>query len=188
MVILLLSFVMNGSALTQDNDAWLNEALKLKQQGWGERVSPVLPDQRRPIAPLMAFVSFSMPDDSLKAILNQVDMAGGTVVLRGLVNDSFKDTAATVAKLVEDSKRRGRERGSGPGQGNDNLPGFSVDPKLFTKYAITAVPTFVVTEGDRFDKIGGNMNLAAALQAVIREGDHSEAARRLLNKLRKGSP
>jgi len=167
LVISLCLLIFSSSVFAQSNDAWLQEALKLKREGWGERASPVLPDMKRPIAPLMAFVSFSMPDASLKAILEQVDRMAGTVVLRGLVNDSFKDTAAVVAKLAR-----------------ENGPGFSVDPKLFAKYAINAVPAFVIPNGDSFDKISGNISLVAALEAIIQEGEYPQAARRLLSKLR----
>ena len=92
-IIISCFLIISSSASAQNTDAWLEQVLTLKREGWGERISPVLPDQKRPTPPLIAFVSFSMPEDSLKAILEQVDRAGGTVVLRGLVNDSFKNTA-----------------------------------------------------------------------------------------------
>ncbi len=167
-IIFLLSLLLfSGPVSAQDGDAWLREALKLKQEGWGDRVSPVLGDMRRPATPLIAFVSFSMPEKSLKAILEQVDSVGGAVVLRGLVNNSFRDTAAVVAGLA-----------------GENGPGFGVDPRLFDKYGVTGVPVFVVPVGDGFDKIGGNMSLGATLEAMVNEGEHPEAARRLLEKLR----
>jgi len=172
LIALLCLFTFSTSALAQSPDAWLQEALKLKQEGWGQRVSPALPDMTRPIAPLIAFVSFSMPEDSLKAILEQVDRVGGTVLLRGLVNNSFKDTATVVARLVE-------EHGTG----------FGVDPKLFAKYDINTVPAFVVPNGETsFDKISGNISLVAALEALVQEGNNPEAALLLLDKLRKGQP
>ncbi len=171
-IILLCLLIFSSPALAQSPDAWLQEALKLKQEGWGQRVSPTLPDMVRPIAPLIAFVSFSMPQDSLKAILEQVDRVGGTVLLRGLVNNSFKDTATVVARMVE-------EHGTG----------FGVDPKLFVKYAINAVPAFVVPNGETsFDKISGNISLIAALEALVQEGGNPEAARLLLGKLRMDKP
>ncbi len=171
-VIFLCFLIVSGSALAQSSDAWLQDILKLKREGWSERVSPVLPDMKRPIAPLIAFVSFSMPEDSLKSILAQVDRVGGTVVLRGLVNNSFKDTATVVARLA-----------------GENGPGFGVDPKLFAKYAITAVPAFIVPDGEtNFDKISGNISLAAALEAIINEGKNPLTARLLLAKLREDQP
>ncbi len=170
-IIPLCLLIVSTPVSAQSPDAWLQEALKLKREGWGERVSPALPDMVRPVAPLIAFVSFSMPEDSLKAILEQVDRVGGTILLRGLVNDSFKDTATVVAKFSTDSS-----------------PGFGVDPKLFAKYAIKTVPAFVVPNGDSFDKISGNISLVAALEAIVQEGENPETARRLLNKLRKAQP
>lgn len=171
LLISLCLMTISAPSLAQDSDAWLKEALKLKQEGWDRRLTPALPDMVRPVAPLMAFVSFSMPEDSLKAILEQVDRVGGTVLLRGLLNNSFKDTATVVAGLVE-----------------ENGAGFGVDPKLFAKYDITAVPAFVVPGGDDFDKISGNLSLSAALEALANEGGNPQAARHLLAKLRKGQP
>ncbi len=170
-IIFLLSLlIFSGPVCAQNNDAWLREAQKLKQEGWGERIPSVLGDMQRPVAPLIAFVSFSMPENSLKDILEQVDQVGGTVVLRGLVNNSFRDTAAVVAGLAK-----------------ENGAGFGVDPRLFTKYNITTVPAFVIPVGEGFDRIGGNISLAAALEAMVSEGEYPDAARRLLEKLRGGS-
>jgi type-F conjugative transfer system pilin assembly protein TrbC len=169
MVITLILLVFSTPSLAQDSDSWLKEALRLKQEGWDRRVTPALPDMTRPVAPLMAFVSFSMPEDSLKAILEQVDRVGGTVLLRGLVNNSFKDTATVVARLV-----------------GKNGTGFGIDPKLFSKYNITAVPAFVIPNGEDFDKISGNLSLSAALEALTNEGSNPEAAHNLLVKLRGG--
>lgn len=165
-------FIMgSGTASAQTADAWLDQRLSLQRQGWEERARAVFPDQNRPSPPVIAFVSFAMPNDSLKAILEQVDRVGGTVVLRGLVNNSFKDTATAVARLV-----------------SDGSPGIKVDPKLFSTYAIKTVPAFVVPTGTEFDKISGNISLAAALEAIIREGDDPDTARRLLIELRGARP
>lgn len=170
-IILITLLITSETASAQSADAWLDQVLKLEQEGWGERANPALPDMARPITPLMAFVSFSMPEDSLKAILEQVERTGGITILRGLVNDSFKDTATLVATFS-----------------SNGSPGFSVDPKLFAKYAINAVPSFVVPNEESFDKISGNISLVAALETIVREGDNKDTARRLLDKLREFKP
>lgn len=45
------------------------------------------------------FVSFSMPDASLKALIRQGELAGVPIVLRGLVNNSVEDTLHRVHTL-----------------------------------------------------------------------------------------
>lgn len=171
-VVTLFSLTFFASASwAQSTDAWLQQAIKLKQEGWAEKASQVLPDLERPIAPFITFVSFSMPEDSLKAILNQTRQIGGQVVMRGLLNNSFTDTANMLASFSE--------------QGS---PGFNVDPKLFKTYDIKSVPTFVLTNEDQFDKISGNLSLSATLQAFVEEGDHPDKAQALLNQLQETSP
>lgn len=167
---ILIFVVISLPAAAQTSDAWLDQLLSLKREGWDKKVSPILPDMTRPVAPVIAFVSFSMPDNSLKAILSQVDRAGGVVVLRGLVNDSFTDTSVIVTQLASEYN-----------------VSFNIDPKLFSQYDIVAVPSFVVPDGNRFDKISGNISLTAALEAFVQTGDNPDAARRLLTRLREGS-
>ncbi len=170
-----------GPALAQDNpgtrpDAWLQELLDkaarqaetLRREGWEGRAAGAAPVRPRETPPVLAFVSFSMPEKVLLAVLEQTARAGGVTVLRGLVNDSFRDTAEAVAAIA-------REHG----------PGFSVDPRLFAEYGIEAVPSFVVPGPVSADKVAGNLSLAAALEAMARDGDNRETAKRLLARLRK---
>jgi len=170
-VILLSSILFTSTSWAQNNDAWLQEALKLQQEGWANKASRALPDLKRPIAPFIAFVSFSMPEDSLKAILSQTHKIGGQVVMRGLLNNSFTDTANMLARFSENGS-----------------PGFNVDPKLFKTYAIQTVPSFILTNMDKFDKIAGNLSITASLQAFREEGDHPEKAQALLQRLQEAKP
>ena len=156
-------------------DAWLadlldkagREAEALRREGWDGRAATAAPLAPTARPPLLAFVSFSMPEASLRAVLEQTARAGGVTVLRGLVNGSFRDTAQAVAAIA-------REHG----------PGFSIDPRPFAEYGIVAVPAFVVPGAVSPDKVAGNLSLAAALEAMVREGDNPETARRLLARLR----
>ncbi|PIW27242.1 MAG: type-F conjugative transfer system pilin assembly protein TrbC [Rhodospirillales bacterium CG15_BIG_FIL_POST_REV_8_21_14_020_66_15] len=164
----------NAGAQDIDN-AWIERMLDsaardadaLLREGWGDRAATALPVS--PTKPaLLTFVSFSMPDDSLKAILDQTARAGGITVLRGLVDNSFKETALRMGKLS-------REHG----------PGLSVDPRLFAEHGVTTVPAFVTVGETVPDKIAGNMSLAAALETIAREGDNRDLAQTLLDTLRR---
>lgn len=178
-LLFLLAFLV--PAVPQDagaqniDDAWIERMLDnaardadaLLREGWGSRAATALPVS--PTKPaLLSFVSFSMPDDSLKAVLEQTARAGGMTVLRGLVDNSFKETALRMGKFA-------REHG----------PGLSVDPRQFTEHAVTTVPTFVIVGTEASDKIAGNMSLAAALESIAREGDNRDLAQTLLNTLRR---
>lgn len=180
-LLFLLAFVV--PAVPQDagaqniDNAWIERMLDntardadaLLREGWGSHAATALPAS--PTKPaLLTFVSFSMPDDSLKAVLEQTARAGGVTVLRGLIDNSFKETALRIGKLA-------REHG----------PGLSVDPRLFAEHGVTTVPAFVVVGETVPDKIAGNMSLAAALDAIAREGDNKSIAQGLLDRLR-GAP
>ena len=89
----------------------------------------------------LVFVSFSMPKASLKALVKQVNQADGKLVFRGLVNGSFK-------QMAEKLKELGAE--------------VWIDPTLFEKYKITAVPTFVC----RGRRLTGNVSLDYALKQM----------------------
>ncbi|MBF0248708.1 MAG: type-F conjugative transfer system pilin assembly protein TrbC [Alphaproteobacteria bacterium] len=178
-LLFLLAFVV--PAVPQDagaqniDNTWIERMLDnaardadaLLREGWGSRATTALPVS--PTKPaLLAFVSFSMPDDSLKAVLEQTARAGGVTVLRGLVDNSFKETALRMGKFA-------REHG----------PGLSVDPRLFAEHGVTTVPAFVVVGETVPDKIVGNMSLAAALETIAREGDNRDLAQTLLDTLRR---
>lgn len=127
-------------------------------------------DQReQPKIPrVLVFVSFSMPPASLKSWLQQANKVNGAVVLRGLVNNSFKDTSAALMPLL-------KEQGSG----------FLLDPTLFTRYHIEAVPAVVIQDDAQcrlqascvphYAVFYGNTTLAYAL-GQIAHSDHTLAS------------
>ncbi len=99
--------------------------------------------------PILIFVSFSMPKESIKGWINQARKINAAVYIRGLVNNSFKDTTLAVHELVKEQ----------PG-------GLLIDPTLFKKYAVTQVPAVVVTSGNDFDVIYGDVTLDYALKKI----------------------
>ena len=77
-------------------------------------------------ADLLVFVSFSMPDASLKRIALETKKTGAAMVLRGFKNDSLKATMQAVEEITA--------------LGGKVL----IHPDLFTHYQIVEVPTYVL--------------------------------------------
>ena len=94
---------------------------------------------------LYIFVSFSIPKESLKALALEAKQQNGTLVIRGLVDNSFVKTA----KLFQE-------------MGVETL----LDPTLFKEYDIQVVPTFVRKHTKGYSKIAGNVSLAYALEKL----------------------
>lgn len=76
------------------------------------------------------FASFSMPNASLRSLIEQGELAGIPIVLRGLVNNSIEDTMRQVHSLYE--------------EGEQQESGAVIDPTLFERFGITQVPSVVV--------------------------------------------
>jgi type-F conjugative transfer system pilin assembly protein TrbC len=119
---------------------------------------------------LLVFVSFSMPLPTLKALGSQVYRVGGKLVLRGLVEGNFRETAKKLQELQEE---------------------ILIDPTLFEDYGISTVPTFVLrSESTRkvkdgsYDRLSGNVSLEYALEQFSSKGEAHEEARLLLKKFR----
>ena len=120
-------------------------------------------------APIIVFVSFSMPEESIKAWITQAQKIGAAVYIRGLVNNSFRDTAKIISGLVQDQ----------PG-------GLLIDPTLFKKYSITQVPAVVVVDGESFDVVYGDVTLDYALEKISKsiEGNKQKILLDTIKKLR----
>jgi conjugal transfer pilus assembly protein TrbC len=104
----------------------LNALSKGFEQGLAAQRSPFeSPSSSGPS--LLVFISLSMPETALNRLLDQAQIAGATLVLRGLVNGSLRDTALRVRQLI------GRRKVS-----------VQIDPEAFDRHAIQQVPTFVL--------------------------------------------
>src|SRR5580704_13924152 len=106
-------------------DAFMNEAklgLKNKQGPQGA------PDA-------ILFVSFSMPDSLLLGLADQAAQFNIPIVIKGLVNNDFKQTVATFSRLSHEGQKQ-----------HLNFKGVSIDPVWFTQFNITAVPALVVSK------------------------------------------
>ncbi|MFN7096900.1 MAG: type-F conjugative transfer system pilin assembly protein TrbC [Gammaproteobacteria bacterium] len=103
---------------------------------------------------ILIFISFSMSETSLKQWLAEANKIGAPVVLRGFVNNSFKQTAADLQTVL------GTKHG-----------GIQIDPPSFEKYSITQVPAVVMTTtSDDYDVVYGNASLDDVLDVFIKEG------------------
>lgn len=114
-----------------------------------------------PKSSVMIFVSFSMPHDSLKEWMDDANQIHAPVLIRGLVNNSFKETTKQVASLL-----------------NNNQGGVQLDPLLFKRFGIRQVPAVVVTDPNcspnqscEFDVIYGDVTLAYALEKIAHAND-----------------
>jgi conjugal transfer pilus assembly protein TrbC len=127
---------------------------------------------------ILVFVSFSMPQTSIKGWMNEAEKIHAPVVIRGLVNNSFK---ATIQKMTE--------------LASDNHGGVQLDPTLFKTFNIKQVPAVVVTNNvhclpnqtctNTYDVVYGDVHLDYALEKIARQNDElSSIAKTALATLR----
>jgi len=115
---------------------------------------------------LMIFISSSMPKTSLRNLAIEAKRVGAILVLRGLVNDSFKQSVQYIKSL------------------NDEGVGAIIDPHSYKLFDIKHVPTFVAISEDNtchpkictptHDKISGNISLKYALEQLKKDGVYSK--------------
>jgi len=121
-------------------------------------------------AHIWLLLSFSMPKISLQQAMQEAEKYGVPVVFRGFVNNSVYDTRAAILDVWGSAEA---------------AKGFGIDPTLFTRFDITAVPVVIAASemleicetqgcsGDPVpphDKVSGNIPLETAL-AMIAHGD-----------------
>lgn len=129
---------------------------------------------------LIAFASLSMPRAALRQMIDEVGRAGGVIVFRGFPGNSVKQFTAALARVVPD--------------GGSNAVG--IDPRLFRAFAVTAVPSYVVTSTDfdlcdgfdcttkvpPHDRMSGNVSLAYALDTFAGGSGPAAGIARLYRK------
>ncbi len=81
----------------------------------------------------VAFVSLSMPEASLKALIADVTRAGGVVVFRGFPQNSPKAFGEGLKKVVSSEAQEQH---------------LAIDPRLFRAFNVRTVPTFVAVSRD----------------------------------------
>ncbi len=127
------------------------------------------------------FASFSMPEISLRQMMQEATQYGVTIVFRGFVNNSVFETREKLEQVF--------------GQ-DDIAEAFAIDPTLFRRFDIQAVPALVVL-GETLDvcetplcsedpapihdRLSGNIPLEASLSIIAAgRGDAPEIARAIL--------
>ena len=184
-------------------DAWSRSMIEqaLQRAGTAAGVTapppegaPTLPHERsagtpeRPAtAEVLLFTSLAVPASSWRAAARDAARIGAPLVLRGVAKGGLAGTARQVRARL----------------GNTDA-GVAIDPRLFRLFGIARVPAVVVVPGGvppcrqrgcandappLFDRVSGNLSLAAALEAIAAEGDAgSTVARRHLATLRGTEP
>lgn len=76
---------------------------------------------------LFAAISFSMPEPSLRRLIDDAHRTGVTLVMRGLYNNSLRETMGKAAQLI-----------------GERQVAWTIDPEVFTRFGIGAVPSYVL--------------------------------------------
>lgn len=105
------------------------------------------------VAPIYILISFSVPDHVWVGLSKELENKGGIFVLRGLPRNSFKE----LSKKIQHLDKLGVK-----------VP-IQINPKLFTAYQATLVPTFLIQYNEGYDKITGNISLTFALEKAALE-------------------
>jgi len=139
---------------------------------------------------LYLFVSFSMPDITLKRLLVQASRIDGSLILRGLIDNDFGKTKDKIAQLLE-----------ADAMGNTTTKGgLAIDPTLFERFDISQVPSFVLTNTPAkrcsetecpksdYARLSGDTTIEYVLETMAREAPAmKQSAQTLLDRLRQGS-
>jgi len=127
------------------------------------------PQKNAQVSQVILFVSFALSDESLKAYARDLEIIGGRLVLRGLLNNSFAQTQKKLSALQI---------------------AIDIDPPLFETYGITHVPTFIhlapssSSETPPYDSVQGHISLSHALE-IFKEKGVVLGAEAHLSRLRK---
>lgn len=105
---------------------------------------------------LLIFVSFAMPEATITRLMDQASRARGTLVLRGLVNGSLRDTVERMQRL------------SGKRQVS-----VQIDPQAFDRFSIVRTPAFVLVRGGAATQPCAAGMCIAGDQFVLAAGDVS---------------
>ncbi len=89
--------------------------------------------------PILIFVSLSMPKESLKSLYKEAEQQNLPLIVRGLKNNSFKETAEAFRDLEISAQ---------------------INPNLFEEHEIKVVPTFVAMDKKEPLQIKGNISLS----------------------------
>lgn len=115
---------------------------------------------------LKVFMSFSVPMETWKDFSKQLEQMNGVFVLRGIPGNSFKTLSQKVIEL----------RAAGV-----NAP-LQIDPEIYEKYHIDAVPAFVMEDGAQYDRVVGNIRLEHVLKIFSENSGSNSSVQRWTNR------
>ena len=136
----------------------------------------------------IVFASLSMPPQSLKTLIGDTAKAGGVLVFRGFPNNSMKEFATALGKIVDRQ---------------DDFANVGIDPRLFRVFNVQAVPTYVAVSSDfdlcagfscqtkvpPYDRMVGNVSVQYALEQFAEgHGPGARVAAVGLSNMRKVNP
>ncbi len=132
---------------------WVNE-LKLEEQEGSLRETE-----------LYVFASLSIPQIRLIELIKEGLHYKGLVVLRGLKNNSYKDTVTLLQSIITTAGG-----------------GLIINPTLFAQYNITKVPVILLNNPTikKYDQVAGNISLKYALKEFAKNGELKEQAAQIL--------
>ena len=111
---------------------------------------------------LLVFVSLAMPEATMTRLLDQAARARATLVLRGLVNGSLRETVERLQRLI-----------------GERQVAVQIDPQAFDRFSVERVPSFVLVRdgaatlpcgvgtcvtGDQYLLAAGDVSLDYALR------------------------
>lgn len=99
---------------------------------------------------LYVFVSFSLSEQTWLQLSKEMEKLGGILVLRGIPENSFKKFALKMRGLHQKGLKSH----------------VQIEPRLFSRFQIEKVPTFVTVDSETFDKVCGNISLKFALEKM----------------------
>lgn len=121
---------------------------------------------QKPKPAIQYFVSFSIPRSGLAVMLKNAARFAVPVNIRGMINNDFRQTVNTIFEITK----------------GNNKGGVQINPEAFRLYGITAVPALVVTCGNTFDRVFGDIRIDGLLSKVAEGGDCADVARAALKE------
>jgi len=120
---------------------------------------------------LYLFVSTNMPRESMRSLAREAVQAGAVLVLRGfpVATPTLAGAQSFVAQLDAECCGLQPGRAAATPETASTVPSWSIDPKLFQQFGVTAVPAFVLVRTgshreEDFCEVEGDMALANALK------------------------
>ncbi|WP_051516897.1 type-F conjugative transfer system pilin assembly protein TrbC [Herbaspirillum sp. RV1423] len=110
------------------------------------------------------FVSMKLSDTTLIALARDSRRAGVGLVLQGFIHEGPRGLEDTKARIADINRACC----------NNNVANWQINPILFKRYEVKAVPAFVIAKGSGnsstdFSKVSGEMSLGTALKFFAQE-------------------